>query len=841
MRRWHGACSGPGKGGCFLAAGVVMLKHLSNDLRYAARRLSGSPGFTAAAVATIALGVGINTGVFSVLNGFALRDLPVPAADELVSVYQRIEGIGRRVQGARSMFSAAEYETYRDSSQTLSGLVAYSGSNTVTLGGSSPQEISGTLVSCNYFDVLRQPLARGPGFGPNDCARSGAAPAVILGHELWSTVFSADSAIVGRTIELNRQSFTVVGVAAEGMRGVDLQAASFFAAFASEPSISGADLLDNDQASWLMLIGRRAAGATLEQVRAELGVIAAQIDAEQSPRKTALIIERAQALAMPEARAATLTVAAVVMAAFGLVLLVACANIANLLLARATARSGEIAVRLSLGATRGRIVQQLLAESALLAALGGLLGSLLAVWSFQGIVAFVLAGLPDDASRFVIDTRPDGRVLAYAFAVTLATGLLFGLLPALRASKRDLHTAMKGAGTVRHRSEGRLQGGLVGAQVAVCMVLMIAAALLLRGLYAAQTVEPGFRYEDVAAVSFDLTGAGYDEARATVFQRQLMQRVAALPGVEAVAQTLRTPLAEGNMQNIAALPGAPPEQFFSIDFAAVSADYFSLLETPLIRGRAFTAADETNESTVAIVPEATARRLWPGRDPIGERLAFATGPNQAVELTIVGVARDAQITIVGELTTSYVYLPAAPRTQQRQQLLVKGGLDFATTAAAVRREVAQLDAGLVVRVAPLEANLDVWRGIARVVSALAMALGAVAVSLAAVGVYGVIAYAVGRRLREFGVRIALGAGAHDVVALVLKQQLRPVAIGAVIGLAAGLAVSRILSSVLFGVSPTDGVALLAAVVVVGGVALAAAILPARRASRVDPNVTLRYE
>jgi predicted permease len=360
-------------------------------------------------------------------------------------------------------------------------------------------------------------------------------------------------------------------------------------------------------------------------------------------------------------------------------------------------------------------------------------------------------------------------------------------------------------------------------------------------LIAAETVEPGFAYENVTTASFDLVGAGYDEARATLFQRQLMDRMSALPGVESVAQTLRAPLADGNMQNVAGMPGAPPEEFFLVDFAAVSRDYFSLLEIPLARGRAFTGADETNEATVAIVTEATARRLWPGRDPIGEQLAFATGPNEGVLLEIVGVARDAQITTVGELTSSYVYVPAAPRSQQRQQLLVKSALDFATIAAAIRSEVSRLDPGLVVRIAPLEANLDVWRSIARVVSALATALGIVAVALAAVGVYGVIAYAVGRRARELGVRIALGAGTRDVLVLVLKQQLRPVAIGAVIGLAAGVAVSRILSSVLFGVSPTDAVALVAAVAVVGSVALVAGLLPARRASRVDPNTVLHYE
>jgi predicted permease len=811
-----------------------MLVNLINDLRYAARRLTDNPGFTTAAVVTIAIGVGINTAIFSVLNGFALRELPAPDADELVSVYQTLEGVGRFVEGSRG-FSTAEYEAYRDGSETLSGLVAYSRSTTATLAGESPQEISGALVSCNYFGVLRQPLALGSGFGPNDCDSSGAAPTVVLGHGLWTSAFGADPAIVGRQVVLNRQSFTVVGVAAEGMRGVDFEAASYFATLASQPLLlAGIDLLET---RWLTLVGRRAPSATLEQVRAELRVIAARIDQEQPPRKTTLIVEHAQVLSRPEARNDVFTVAGVVMAAFGMVLLIASANVANLLLARATRRSGEIAVRLSLGASRARIVQQLLAEAVLLAAAGGALGSALALWSSQGLVAFALSGLPG-TSLMMIDTAPDGRVLAYAFLVTLATGVLFGLLPALRASKRDLHTAMKGASTVGQRSEGRLQGALIGVQVALSMVLMIAAALLLRGLYEAQTIEPGFRYQGVAVASFDLTRGGYDEVRAAVFQRQLVERVGALPGVDGVAQAQWAPLG-GNFQTMAALPGEP--QFFPLGFNTVSADYFSLLEIPIVRGRAFTAGDETNESRAAIVSEAAARRLWPDRDPIGQKLVTAAVvPDQVVEVDVVGVARDAQVTEIGDFTPSYVYLTTAPRTQRVSTLLVRSD-NFAATAAAVRAVVAELDPGLVVRVAPLEANLEATRSLARVVSALATSLGAVALVLAAVGIYGVVAYSVGRRVREIGVRIALGAATRDVVALVLKQQIQPVAIGAVIGLAAALAVSRILSSVLFGVSPTDGVALLAAVLVVVGVGLAAGILPARRASRVDPNVVLHYE
>jgi predicted permease len=815
-----------------------MFTHLFGDLRYAARRLFTSPGFTTAAVLTIAIGVGINTAIFSVLNGFALRELPAPDADELVTLHQTLEGVRRRVSGSASRFSVAEYEAYRDGSETLSGLMAYSGSTTVTLAGETPREISGALVSCNYFEVLRQPPALGAGFPSEACVAGTSAPAVVLGHDLWASAFGADPAIVGRDIVLNRQSFTVVGVAGEGMRGVDFQAASFFATFASQPLLSGDDLFGNSQASWLALVGRRASRASLDQVRAELRVIAGRIDQEQPTRSTRLVVERAQTLSMPEARKEVFSVAAVVMAAFGMVLLIACANVANLLLARATRRSAEISVRLSLGASRARIVQQLLAEAVLLAAAGGALGCALALWSSQSVVTFALSELRGDPP-LIVETAPDARVFAFAFLLTLATALIFGLLPALRASKRELHTAMKGGTPMGQRAEGRLQGALIGAQVALSTVLMIAAALLLRGLYEAQTVEPGFRYQGVAVASFDLTRGGYDDERAAAFQRQLVERVGALPGVDGVARAQFAPLT-GNFETMARLPGE--QELFALGFNNVSADYFSLLEIPIVRGRAFTADDETDESTAVIVTEAAARRLWPGRDPIGQKFVVGVGPNQVAEVGVVGVARDAQVAEVGNVPSSYVYLPIAPRTQRgAPSLLISSRFDVVATAAAVRSVVAELDRGLVVRVVPLQANLDEARSLAKLVSVLATALGTVALALAAVGIYGVIAYAVGRRVREIGLRMALGAGRGDVVALVLKQQLRPVAIGGAIGLAAAVAVSRILSSVLFGVSPTDGVALLAAVLVVVGVAVTAGFLPARRASRVDPNTVLHYE
>jgi predicted permease len=819
-----------------------MLAHFFGDLRYAARRLAAAPGFTAAAIVTIALGVGINTGIFSVLNGVVLRDLPAPDADRLVSIHQTLDArtLGTRgYEGSRRMFSTSEYRAYRDGTETLSGVVAYSNFTTVTLGGDAPQEITGTLVSCDYFEVLRHPPALGPGLA-NDCDAEGAAPTVVLGHELWTTAFGADEGIVGREVQLNRQAFVVVGVAPQEMRVVDILPSQFFAPIAAQRILDpGPDLYANDNASWLLLLGRLEDGVNRTQARAELGVIAARIDEAHPPRKTRLAIDRATRLSNPEARGAAIAIGAVVMTAFGLVLLIACANVANLLLARATGRAREIAVRLSLGASRARIVQQLLAESVLLAVGGGMLGSALALWTVQGLVFLAVGALPPQVPAVAIDATPDARVLAFALLASIGSAVLFGLAPAFRGSKPDLHAAMKvDVLGLDRRSGARLRGTLVGLQVAVCMVLMIAAGLLLRGLATTQDVEPGFDYENVAVASFDLTAAGYDPVRAAAFQRQLAERVDALPDVD-VAHAMTAPLYPASFAALARLGGQA--QWFPLYYNTVSPTYFSLTGIPIVRGRAFTEADGADESRTIIVTEATARRFWADRDPIGQTIEFPVSNVETITREVVGVARDAQIESIGEFPSTYAYLPPTANAQARLQLLAKSNLGLAATTRSIRDIAAELDPALVVRVAPLEANLDLWRSLAGLSSTLATALGTLALILAAVGIYGVVAYTVGRRAREIGIRMALGANARGVVALMLERTMQPVVVGAVVGLAAAVGVTQVLSSVLFGVSPVDPIALLGAVLVVAGVAFAAATLPARRAARVDPTRTLHYE
>jgi putative ABC transport system permease protein len=536
-------------------------------------------------------------------------------------------------------------------------------------------------------------------------------------------------------------------------------------------------------------------------------------------------------------------VAAVLMVPFAFVLLIACANVANLLLARATARNREIVIRFSLGASRARVIRQLLTESLLISVAGGVLGSVLAVWAFQMLASVVipaltLPGLPP----FFIDASPDFRVLAVMTAVMLGTGVLFGFAPAFQVSKPDLHAMIKqGAQGTASRRAGRLQGTLVGVQVATTMVLMIAVGLLLRGLAATQTTDPGFEIRDIAVASYDLQGGGYDLEEAVAFQRRLVEEIRGLPGVEGAAQAFTEPLNPDAESTGIRLPAQERAQFRQANWNAVTREYFDVVGIPVVRGRAFEDADMQDASTVTIVTESTARNLWPDQDPIGQKLLMPVGPDPDVTLEVVGVVSDAQVTALGQIAPYYVYLPASPRAAQSLRLVVKSRTDFASTAAAIRAAAERLDAGLAVQVSPLDANLEYWQRLSGILTGLTGFLGLLALTLGAVGIYGVVAYFVGRRTREIAIRVALGAHPGNVLAMILRRTMRPVIVGAIVGLAAAVGVSRMLSSVLFGVSPFDPVGIGAAALFVLVVAFAAGFLPGRTAVRQPPLAALHYE
>ena len=809
------------------------------DIRYAARTLRQNVGFTLAATLAIALGVGVNVGVFSVLNATALRRLPVPGAGQIISVSQIFHGhTVRNTHGEASMFSYREYLDYRENNHVFSGLVAYEPFVEATLAGTNLRPLLGATASCNYFDVLNEHPALGRGFVDSDCAAPGGAAVVVISDNLWRTTFGGDPSLVGKPIVLNRTPYTVVGVAPPGFTGTEAIPSAFWAPVTNEKVLEpGLDRLADDNMSWLALLGRARPGVTMEQMRADLDVIAGHFDQLHPGRSTYLAIRTATFFDRPEERQFLLPAASVILAAFGLVLLIACANVANLLLARASMRHKEIALRLSLGASRGRLVRQLLTESLLLSLLAGALGSLFAFWSVASITHFVTSHLPQELSTLAVNVAPDFRVLVYALALTLVAGIAFGLIPALQNSRPDLNTALKGDSAYSNAGKkgGRfLSSALVVAQVAVCMILLLATGLLLRGLYFAQTVNPGFEVKEVASAFLNLRVQGYDEARATNFIRALRERVAGLPGVAEVAQAECAPLSHDFSADSMRVPGRAEKVW--IEYNHVSPEYFSLLGIPIVRGRGFRPG-ETHDSPGVIVTESTARRLWPREDPLGKTLRDDTGREYAV----IGVAKDAQVSHLGELDATYIYFPAGPEDNLRSYLLVRYAGGYAGIAKGMREAGQSLDADVSVDVSTLDDYLEVWRTPSRISAVLSGALGALALLLAVIGVYGMVSYSVSRSVREIGIRMALGADGAQVLRHVLWQAMRPVLIGGLVGVAGCAAVSWVLSSMLFGLSPRDPLAFISVPLFLFMVALTASYIPARRAMGVDPMVALRYE
>jgi predicted permease len=812
---------------------------LWQDIRFGLRMLAKNPGFTVVAVLAIALGIGVNAGIFSVLNGAALRMLPIPSAGQVVSVDEIFHGrSNRNVHGEPTLFSYSEYQNYRVNNHAFTGLLAYEPFLNATLVGGRARQLYGQLTSCNYFDVLSVPPAEGRGFVETDCAAAGEGAVVVLSDELWQSAFGADASLVGKRVVLNRTAFTVIGIAPRGFGGTEPVPSAFWIPITMQGAMQpDRDFLGDANVSWLALLGRVKPGVSVGQVRADLSVIASRIDQQHPGRQTSLAIRTATFLGRPEEHNFVLGAAAVILIGFGLVLLIACANVANLMLARATARQKEIAVRLSVGASRWRLVRQLLTESLMLALMGGALGSILAFWSFEAISNFVISRLPHGFPPLALNLTPDLRVLGYALLLTLITGVVFGLAPALQASRADLNTTLKSAdgGLSSHASGGLLRHSLVGAQIAVCMILLIAAGLLLRGLYFAQTVDPGFSMNGISVVSLDLRTQGYKEKPAGDFEQRLKEKVTELPGVDEVVEAAQTPLSDDHNFMGFSIPGKPNE--YEVENDAISQGYFSMLGIPIVRGRDFTAEEVRAGAKVAIITETTAHKLWPGEDPLGKILR--QGKN--TDLQIVGIAKDAQVSHLGETAKLYVYLPAGPKEQSQLHLLIHGGGGFAAVAAGVREATSALDPDVMVDVTRLEDNMEVWRTPARIVAALAGSLGALALLLASIGVYGVVSYAVSRRTREIGIRMTLGADGRDVMRLMLTQSMRPVLVGAVIGMLGCAAVSWVLSSMLFGISAHDPIAFVFVPLFLLAIALLASYVPSRRATKVNPVVALRYE
>jgi putative ABC transport system permease protein len=829
-----------------------MVAALFRDLRYAVRSLVASRGFALAAVASLALGIGANSAIFSLVDALLLRPLPVARPGELVEVYTSADD-----SYPNSSTSYPDFVDLRgQTAGVFSGLVGYSAMFAPLndpAGGS--RLLMGEVVTGDYFDVLGVKARLGRTFAPEEGA-PGAAPVVVISDGFWRRQLAADPGAVGRTVRLRGLDYTVVGVAPAGFSGMIPGFSPelwITAAMVEEvepvgwqdvvPSPSGATRLEQRGRRWMFVKGRLAPGVGRAAAQAAVDVVMARLAAaypQTNEGRKGRVVPGGEVRIHPMIDQALAPAAALLMGVVGLVLLVACANVANMLLARATGRRREIGVRLALGAGRGRLVRQLLVESALLAVAGGLVGLVLAYWAGEVLAALPLP-LPAQLS---LDLGLDLRVFAFTFLLSLATGLLFGLAPALAATRPDLVAQLKddgaAAGTGRLRRFG-LRGLLVVGQVAVTLVLLVGAALLLRSLLASLGADVGFRPQGLALASFDLGMVRYPEAEGKRFVADALERARALPGVAAAAVAERLPFSLNVHVNQVYPEGytpAPGEPGFALDVTRVSPGFFATLGVPLLRGRDFGPADAEGTPGVVIVNEALARRFWPGEDPIGKRLRTQGPDGPAFE--VVGLVADYAVRAVGEEPRPMVHFARDQRYSPYATLVVRGRPGAPPQVEALRRLLLGMEPDLVlIEARTMEQMIGVTLLPARAGAAVVGGFGLLALALAAVGLYGVIAYAVSRRTREIGIRMALGAAPAAVLRQVLGQGAALVAAGLALGAAGALAVTRLLAGAFFGLAPFEPGALLAAAGLLAAVALAANLLPARRAARLDPVTALR--
>ncbi|MCA1627993.1 MAG: ABC transporter permease [Acidobacteria bacterium] len=808
---------------------------LWQDVRYAARMLRANLAFTAVAILSLAIGIGANTTIFSLVNAVLLRPLPgVARVEQLVDVHATAQD-----GSSYHVFSYPDYEYLRDRSDLFDGLTAYGQIPVDLNAGDRAERIAGLLVTGNYFDVLGTRAARGRLLTPEDDRTPGAHPVAVISHRLWQQRFAGDMNIIGKTATLNGHVFSIIGVAPEGFTGTWVGLTNdVWLPVLMQREVSPRDSLGR-QTGWLQLSGRLKEGVGMEAAQAQLSVLAQQLAAQFPETNRGEGVDVQPMSRVPgEVQGAVFGFLGMLTVVVGLVLLIACANVAGMSLARAVARRKEIAIRLALGAPRGRIVRQLLTESMLLFVIGGIAGALVAVWTTDLLLAFTPPDVP-----LTLNLNLDARVLAYTLIVSLATGIIFGLAPALQATKADVLPALKEDGA----SEGlarrsRLRSWFVVGQIAVSLVLLIAAGLFFRSLRNAALIDPGFNPEGVQVVTFDLATRGYDETRGREFYRQLTERVRALPGVEAASLASLVPLGGQNRMNGISVEGhTPPNgaKAFYVNSNTIDADYLPTLQIPLRQGRNFNASDVEGAARTALVNETFARRFFNG-DAVGGRFGFGAAPATPVE--IVGVVADGKYETLGETARPAIFLPFAQNYSPGMTLQVRTGGDAGALMNAIRREANVLDKDLpFLNAMPMTERIGFSLIPLRLAASVVGVLGCLGLLLAGIGVHGVIAYSVAQRTRELGIRRALGAQDSDVLRLVVSQGLRLTALGVALGLLGAFALTRFLSNLLYGIGALDPIVFVGVPLLLALVALIACYIPARRAMKVDPMVALRYE
>jgi predicted permease len=807
---------------------------LWQDFTYTLRRLSKTPGFVLAVVLSIGIGIATNATIFSIVSRFVLRPAPVGDPATLLSLHTTHDG-----EQCCNNFSMPTYIDVRDQAKSFSGVAACDELVPASIGGKGePERVWGQAATANYFDVARLGMTLGRGFLPSE----EHAPVIILGHRLWQRHFASDPNIIGKPITLSGHPYTVVGVAPPGYRGLDIVLdPEFWVPLGNDEQLaSNPPNRNNRGMHWLAVAGRLSPGVTSTQATAELTTLAKHYAAAYpaTDKGGGFLLTQAGSLPPGRDHSAILVFLGLLSIAVLLVLCIACANVANLLLAKGVARQREMAIRLALGAARTKLLRQMLMESVLMALAGGLVGILLALWATGALSAFrVPAPVPLDMSVAV-----DWRVLLYTFALSVVTGLFLGLVPAWIASRPVLISALKGEDAMaRPGRRMNLRSILVVAQIAMSLVLLCGAGLLLRSLQNASSIDIGFRSRGLLMMSVDPRVHGYTPERTTQFLTQLRERVSALPGVTSVAATDSVPLAGGNRSDGFSVAGRPAEEVPIVDLFMATPGYFETLGIPRLMGQDFARESPTGQK-IGIVNQAFVAKLFHGQNPIGQHVNGA-----GVDYQIIGVVGNIKSRTIGEETRPVLFRSLAQNTGSDPsflgyELIVRYQGDSAAVANEVRIQIHALDPAMAVYNAEtIEEHLRSALFLPRLGGTLFGTFGIIGLLLATIGLYGIMSYSVSRRTREIGIRIALGAQIGAVQRLIVRQGMLLAAAAVVLGLPAALVLAKFSSSFLYGIRPHDLVTFLTVPVLLLGIALLACWIPARRAARVDPQSALRYE
>jgi predicted permease len=820
------------------------MANLLQDIRYGARLLLRNPALTIVAALSLALGIGANTTIFTLVNAVLLNPLPVRDVSRLVSVVtaETRDGVFTPLFG----MSRLNYIDLRDKNDVFSGMAAAGFAVVALSGGGEPEQVFAQIVTGNYFDVLGAGVAAGRTFRPDEDQQEGAYPVVVLAHGLWQRRYGGRADIIGQPVTINGGDFTVVGVTAEGFRGTTtIGGPELWVPLAIYREVltgTALEFYNSRRALGYQVTARLKDGVTLEQARANMTALGKGIE-DAYPTdfrgRTFAVRPLADGTFPPAFQQQLVRSGGLLMAIVGLVLLIACGNVANLLLARATARRQEIAVRLSLGARRGRLMRQLLTESLLLSILGGIGGMAVAFWARSLLWAY----RPPFLQQGVIDLSFDTRVITFTVLVSLVTGILFGLMPALQSSRPDLVMELKERTSVPSGSHWySIRNLLVVGQVALSSVALFSAGLFLRSLGNAQQIDPGFRGEQLIILGMNAGTQRFDEARGRDLYRRALERLNGVAGVEAVTISTGVPLffAGGGLGRTTFRDGVDPKDPRNGRMTQVNQvgdDYFETLGIPIVKGRAFTRNDRTGSTSVGIINEAMAKQVWPNEDPIGRHVRIFNDP---VPREIVGIAKTVKVNFLGEDPVSVLYLPLEQNYASQVTVQVRAAGDPASVLGTVRRELQQVEPGMpLLNVSTYQTVFQQSLWVPRMGAWLLGIFGFLALLLASIGLYGVMAYAVSQRTRELGIRLALGARQQDVRNMVVRQGVLLATAGVVLGLLAAFGLARLVANLLFGVTANDPMTLTIIPILLLAVAFVATYLPARRASRVDPVEALR--